>query len=289
MNIQTKRRMIMTPGARLFVQEYGDSRNPPVILLHGGPGLPGYMKSLGEALSRRAFAVDYHQRGSRRSPSPGPFRIVDHVRDLDCVVREYGKNARPVLVGHSWGGVLALCYAAANPGRLAKTIIIGCGPLDHECSARFSATINARLPYAEFLMTRELLKQIKSKNLSESRRSAAYLRWCGILLRVYNRDPDSFDLSTLERPSVASALATDADYEGRLKSGTLLKSLARVSGPLVVFHGDYDPIPWQGILPQVSKGGPNRKTHLLRQMGHIPWLERGRERFLALLRREIAG
>jgi proline iminopeptidase len=76
--------------------------------------------------------------------------MVDHVRDLDCLVREYGKNSRPVLVGHSWGGVLALSYAAAHPGRLAKTILIGCGPLDPACSARFAATIDARLSYDEF-------------------------------------------------------------------------------------------------------------------------------------------
>lgn len=270
------------------MREYGDPRHPPVILLHGGPGLPGYMKVLGEALGRGAFVVDYYQRGARKSPSTGSFGIQAHVRDLDSLVRRYGKNVPPVLVGHSWGAVLALSYTAAKPRRVAKTIMIGCGPLDPACSARFSATIDARLPYAEFLKARGLKHRLFAAKLAEPRRSALYLEWCGIILRTYNRDPDSFDLTLLEKPSVANALATEADYERRVKSGALLKSLAQASGPLVAFHGDYDPIPWQGILPRVSSGGRRRKTYLLRGMGHIPWLERGRTRFLALLRREIA-
>ncbi|MBU6430161.1 MAG: alpha/beta hydrolase [Cyanobacteria bacterium REEB65] len=281
-------RTLTTPGARIALWEYGDRRQPAVILLHGGPGLPGYMSALCKALGSRALIVDYHQRGTRRSPSAGPFRIADHVRDLDCIVREYGKGFRPILVGHSWGAVLALSYAAAHSDRLAKTILIGCGPLDPPCLARFSATINARLPYAEFLKARRLFDQLYSKSLPGTRRSAAYLRWCGIIFRVYNKDPDSFDISTLEKPVVASALATDADYEKRIKSGELLRSLAKVPGPIIAFHGDYDPIPWQGILPHVANGGQRRKTHLLRGMGHMPWLERGQERFLSLLRREIS-
>lgn len=280
-------RTLTAPGARIFLWEYGDRKRPAVILLHGGPGLPGYMTALGEALSHHAFIVDYHQRGTRRSPSAGSFRIADHVRDLDCIVRKYGKGSRPILVGHSWGAVLALSYATAHANRLAKTILIGCGPLDSACSAKFSATINARLPYADFLEARRLLDQLYSKNLPESYRSKVYLRWCGIIFRVYNKDPDCFDISTLDRPAVANALATDADYEQRIKSGDLLRSLTKISGPLVAFHGDFDPIPWQGILPHVTNGDELRKIHLLRGMGHMPWLERGRDRFLSLLRREI--
>ncbi len=271
----------------LFVRESGNPKGPTVILLHGGPGLPGYMCTLAERLERDAFVVDYYQRGSLKSPSPGPFKIDDHVRDLDALIRRYTRGRKPLLIGSSWGAILALCYAAAKPGRIAKAIVIGTGPLDKACSEKFSATIAARLPYKEHLKARALKARFFSAKGSAARRGALYLEWCSVIFRVYNKDPRSFDRLRLELPHIKSTLETDADYEGRMASGKLVRDLRRIKDPVVAFHGDYDPIPWEGILPLLAKRVRNFRTRLLRGAGHVPWLERDPGEFLRLLKKDI--
>src|SRR4051812_32789252 len=60
--INFEERFIQSEGAQLKTFVYGGSAgNDPkvVILLHGGPGLPGYMRSLGELLSDHFTVVEY--------------------------------------------------------------------------------------------------------------------------------------------------------------------------------------------------------------------------------------
>lgn len=285
--MKIKKRSITLPTTQLYVEEYGNCERPRVILLHGGPGLPGYMRSLGTKISKDAFVVEYYQRGALKSPSKGTCLIADHVRDLDALVQRQSTGQRPILIGSSWGAVLALCYAAARPGRIAKAIVIGTGPLDAMCAKKFSAAIHARLPFDAFLRAQGLEREFMSGRGSPAQRSTKYLRWCDTIFSVYNRDPRSFDKLRIEKPNVVTALETDADYERRLKSGRLLRDLARITDPVFAFHGDYDPIPWEGILPVLSKRIRKCRTRLLRGAGHVPWIERRPGDFLTGLRREI--
>jgi pimeloyl-ACP methyl ester carboxylesterase len=123
-------------GARLFLQVRGDDRRAPVLLwLHGGPGgaerpLFQYFNS---ALEHDYVVAYLDQRGTARSfdadAVPGELTIDRHLADLDVIAGrlqdEFGK--RVVLIGHSWGGALALLYAHAHPERVAA--VIGVAPL----------------------------------------------------------------------------------------------------------------------------------------------------------------
>ena len=79
-----------------------------VLALHGGPAAVG--------------DVAPHQRGS----SDRPLSVAIHVQDLHEII-EAECDAPPVLVGHSWGAMLALAYAAEHPEATAGLALIGCG------------------------------------------------------------------------------------------------------------------------------------------------------------------
>ena len=69
-------------------------------------------------------ALEPHQRRSAGEP----LTVAIHVADLHDLVDE-----PPTLVGHSWGAMLALCYAAEHP--VDRLVLIGCGTFDETARA----------------------------------------------------------------------------------------------------------------------------------------------------------
>src|SRR5512146_601508 len=100
------------PMSDLIVREYGLPSAPAtVVALHGGPAASGDLAPLARELGKRWHVLEPFQRGS----GAAPLTVATHVRDLDEVIRERCRHRRPVLLGHSWGAMLALAYAADCP------------------------------------------------------------------------------------------------------------------------------------------------------------------------------
>ena len=92
---------------------------PPVLLLHGGPGLGyDYMEPLIAELQTDFRVAIFQQRGLEPLTVEGPFTIARAIEDVVCVLDALGWS-RALVVGHSWGGHLALRFAAAHPERHA--------------------------------------------------------------------------------------------------------------------------------------------------------------------------
>jgi len=93
---------------------HGDDDEPTIVLLHGitesreswRPLIPSL------AMFRRVLAVDL--RGHGESPSADRFDPVSYATDVVETVGALGLR-RPLLVGHSLGGIVATAYAAMAP------------------------------------------------------------------------------------------------------------------------------------------------------------------------------
>lgn len=115
----------MTTGTAvpLWWGAWGPADAPPVVLLHGGPGAHhDYLLPQLLHLARAHRVITYDQRGGGRSRTddPTPIGWQTHVADLSAVLAELPVGPRPVLVGYSWGALLAMCYAIeAVAGRAA--------------------------------------------------------------------------------------------------------------------------------------------------------------------------
>lgn len=115
------------------VPAIGPALSTPVLLLHGGPGTPGSGPgSTGAALAAEGFDVyAYDQVGAGRSErlaDPREYTVARHVADLEAVREQIGAE-RVVLVGTSWGAVLAAEYLASHPERVARMGLLAPGPL----------------------------------------------------------------------------------------------------------------------------------------------------------------
>jgi proline iminopeptidase len=113
-------------GVRLFYRLEGESADT-IVVLHGGPGLnlEGLRPDLAP-LARRHTTIYFDQRGSGHSEMPDTLRLTAGlmVKDLQAVRRAF-RIDRMTLLGHSWGGGLAVLYAADYPQQVARMILVG--------------------------------------------------------------------------------------------------------------------------------------------------------------------
>ena len=106
-------------GLRMAYREVG--AGDAVVFLHGNPTSSYLWRDvLGRVAHRgRCLAPDLVGMGaSDKLPGSGPdsYRFVEHRRHLDALLDRLGVHTRVVLVGHDWGGVLAVDWARRHPG-----------------------------------------------------------------------------------------------------------------------------------------------------------------------------
>lgn len=100
----------------------------PIVAINGGPGLShSYMvqNDFWDRIAKSRLVIFYDQRGIGASKplKPGASQSMDaQVADLDAVRQALGLNKIAVL-GDSYGGLIAMAYAAAHPEHVAKLIL----------------------------------------------------------------------------------------------------------------------------------------------------------------------
>ena len=121
--------IVTTPDVDLSYETYGAARPAtPVIIANGGPGLSHiYMlqNDVWTRLSRNRLIVFYDQRGtgkSQRVSPDAPFGMDAQIADMEAIRARFGFQKFD-LVGDSYGGLLAMAYAAAHPEHIEKMIL----------------------------------------------------------------------------------------------------------------------------------------------------------------------
>jgi proline iminopeptidase len=147
--------------AYVRVAAEGTTRSTPVIVLHGGPGVPdmkGDSDYFGQ-LTRDGFDVYvYDQVGRGRSSrlaDPRGYTLERDLADLEAIRRLIGAE-RMILIGHSSGGMLAAAYAAIQPQHVASLVLSS--PADPSPMVR-SASMTGRLDRTQQLGLYALLLQ----------------------------------------------------------------------------------------------------------------------------------
>jgi len=123
---------VQSPELTLYARVAGNLQSGnALIALHGGPGNSSeYMVSLGRLAGDDLAVVIYDQRGTGSSTSPGNepgnYTLLKYVEDLEAVRATTGIDLAYIM-GHSWGGVVALRYATIYPQHVRAIILMGSG------------------------------------------------------------------------------------------------------------------------------------------------------------------
>jgi pimeloyl-ACP methyl ester carboxylesterase len=114
-------------GARLtyraFSAAHGAERGVSIVLLHATLSASVQLAGLARLLAARGPVLALDRRGSGDSPQPAPrpLDVAVHVADVGALLDHEGVTAA-ILVGHSFGGVVALEAAARLRGRVMAVV-----------------------------------------------------------------------------------------------------------------------------------------------------------------------
>ena len=266
----------------LFWVEYGDPQASPILLLHGGPGANhDYLLPQMLELAREHRVVTYDQRGggrSRHDDDRASITWEDQVADVARVAQELRVDPL-VIVGYSWGGLLALLYAieaAANrvplvPGKLA---LLDPAPVDRSYRDAFEQEFARRQAGPEVTAMRQELADsgLRERDAEAYRQRAFELSVAGYFAdprRVIDLTP--FRVTGRVQQSIWNSLG---NYD-------LAPSLGSIRMPVFLAHGRQDPIPLASSETIARALG----THclVLEHCGHVPYVEQPDQLFPPLL------
>jgi O-succinylbenzoic acid--CoA ligase len=115
------RRTLRRDGAEVAYRVEG--AGPPVVLLHATLSRASAWRGVADGLRGSATLVAVDRRGHRASPDPDPMRltVADHVADVAAIIEREGIGPS-VVVGHSFGGCVALELAARRPELVSAVV-----------------------------------------------------------------------------------------------------------------------------------------------------------------------
>jgi pimeloyl-ACP methyl ester carboxylesterase len=142
--------------------------NPPLIMLHGGPGLSetGFFRHYNAPLEQSFTVVYWDQRGAGKSfdrkVPRSSMTVEQFISDLDELVdtvRERLGKTRVAIFGHSWGSALGVLYAARFPEKVAA--YVGSGQIG-DWAAGESASYAFALAEAQRLGKHRAVKKLRA-------------------------------------------------------------------------------------------------------------------------------
>jgi proline iminopeptidase len=270
-------RHIRVAGFRLFVREAG--AGTPLLILHGGPDFDhAYLLPELDRLADSFRLIYYDQRGRGRSSAGVAADDVDidsEVADIDALRRHFGFD-RLALLGHSWGCLLALEYAARHAGRASHLVLMNPAPASHAGLLQFRAACASR--DADDLARMRAIAAAPAYAAGDIATEAEYYRihfgkafgkvdgLAGILsrLRTHFTPHDIVKARAIEQRLYAQTWQRE-DYDA-------LAGLRGVDVPTLVLHGDAELIPVDCArrIAHVMRG----RCEVLEACGHFAYLER---------------
>jgi pimeloyl-ACP methyl ester carboxylesterase len=258
-------RVALSDGTRIYFEVVGTKlvpdgpvlrERPTMLLLHGGPGFDhsGLLHTL-EPLSDVAQLVFLDHRGQGRSDAsdPGRWRVDVWTQDVVefCEALEL---EQPIVLGQSFGGVVALALGARHPDLPSKLIA-------SSTLARFR--LDRALPMFERLGGAEV-RAVAERHFTEltDETLEEFMRVC---LPVYNQRPQDPDViaRTILRREVGLHFFRDEGF-----TLDLFPELGKITAPTLILGGELDPITPVADAEDIAAAIPHATLRIFAGAGH---------------------
>ena len=245
-----------------------------MIVVHGGPGACGSMAPVARGIADSYRVLEPFQSGISST-------VAGHVADLHDIVTTLCGNTSPALIGHSWGAMLALAYAAAHPTAPVPIVLVCSGTFDLSSRDRLRTNMAQRMDEA-MKQRFEHAQQLPNPN-------ARFHALGTLTLQLYSHDLATTDQEIDESEPGANSETWD-DMVRLQNEGVYPAAFAAIKPPVLMLHGAEDPHPGEMIRASLAPYIPQLEYREWPRCGHYPWLERAaRDDFFSVVRDWLAN
>jgi pimeloyl-ACP methyl ester carboxylesterase len=240
---------------------------PPVLLLHGGPGLGfDYLRDLADELAQENDVAWYQQRGLAPSAVGGPYSVAADVGDAGRVLDALRWQSAYV-VGHSWGGHLALHVAEAMPDRLLGVLSVD--PLGAVGDGRwheFDDEMLRRTPDT----VRERAREIDELSMAGKADADLALEGMRLVWPAYYADPETAP----PMPELRMAIERGGEMVPSIMAElpALEAGLPEIRVTVGFVHGSRSPMPVAASTDSAERI-PGAWVEVVEGAGHFIWFE----------------
>lgn len=286
-------------GKKIWYELYGAEHTATLLYLHGGPGASCLdFEGQARALSKKMKVVLFDQLGVLRSEAIAENESYGMEYQIEMVeeLRKFLGIEKWSILGHSYGGMLAVLYAHTCPHSIQK-IILECPSLWFEDSARSTAEyLSDHIHSLNDPRAMELCEKIKTANYQDKADAVwdlstllgyvtdMQLRFYlhSISLEEYEKSMDTSDITDdmwakgerhltklLETPPAAE----EALPKRVMMTDNFLPMIPKISAPMLLLNGKYDPACTKNQIEYIMDHAQNVTRAVFENSGHFPRIE----------------
>ena len=290
-------------GKKIWYEIYGTEYNDTLLYLHGGPGASCLdFVNQAKALSEKMKVVIFDQLGVMRSEAIAENESYGMEYQIEMVeeMRKFLGIEKWSILGHSYGGMLAVLYAYTYPNSIHK-VILECPSLWFEDSARSTAEyLSEHIRSLNSDEAVKLCEKIESANYQDKTEVVLDLSTLltyvtdmelrfylhGISFDEYQMSMDTTDITDEMWPKGErhwmKLLETQPMPDGTLRKRVMmtdnfLPMLPKITAPILLINGKHDPACTKNQIEYILGNAQNAAQAVFEDSGHFPRIEEAKK------------
>ncbi len=256
-----------------------DSDKPPLVCLHGGPGVPhNYLLRYADLAERTGRAViHYDQLGCGRSthlPDRGAdfWQVPLFVEELDNLLRHLGIAGAYHLLGQSWGGMLAAEHAVRRPAGL-RSLVISNSPASMALWLQEAGRLREALPPE--VQATLLLHEAAGTTADPAYEAAMMVFYERHVCRIPFPPEVAASFALLaEDPTVYHTMNGPSEFHciGTIKTWSIIDRLGAIAAPTLLISGRHDEAT-PAVVQPYQDGIADVRWLIFEESSHLPHVE----------------
>ena len=277
---------LIANGVELHYKTFGVGE--PLLLINGGPGASSnHLIPPAKALARNYKVIIFDQRGTGLSRlktiSESTISLQLMVDDVEALRKHLAIEAW-VIEGHSFGGQLAMAYAARYPNRVRALILVGSAGVTLEYIDSYNEELFKRLTKTELADYRYWADP--TRQAADPKRAGNEMLRAMLPALVYNRIHLP-KLVSLYKNAFSPTVNAMVNRNLRSINFDLRQQMGGFGNPVLIVYGRHDAL-YGKASDQIRLTFKKARFEVIEDCGHIPFIEQP-ERFFRITKDFIKG
>lgn len=281
-------------GKKIWYEIYGAEHSDALLYLHGGPGASCLdFEKQAKALGQKIEVVVFDQLGVLRSDAIAGNESYSMEYQIEMIeeMRKLLGIGKWSILGHSYGGMLAVLYAYTYPDAIHK-IILECPSLWFEDSARATAEyLHAHIGSLNNPQAMELCEKIRSADYPDKADVVwdlsallGYVTDMKLRFYLHGISPEEYEAS-MDVSDIAEEMWAKGERhltklleppplpKRVMMTDNFLPMLPKIPHPMLLINGKYDPVCTKNQTEYIMDHAQNVTRAVFEDSGHFPRLE----------------